>query len=89
VSGSKYTWRELQLLPTETAVVNGRGNPWVIFGVPLPLPTKPLPVVRGTGFFRGTNFETPTQPVPVPLTGYPQVFQYIEAGDIVIFNYVS
>jgi hypothetical protein len=71
------------------SLVNGRGNLWVFFSVPLPLPTRPLPMVRGAGFLRGTNFKNPTQPIPIPLVGYPWVFGYIEAGDIVVFNYVS
>jgi hypothetical protein len=56
-------------LATHMHVVKCKGNPWVFSAVP----AKTRTCATGTGFFMGQFFCTHTQPVPVPVTGNPQV----------------
>ena len=43
-----------------------RGNPWVQGGLPLPLPLKTPPLIKGKGFAKGEILI----PLPLPLA-YP------------------
>ena len=53
------------------------GNPWVLLMVPVPLPVETRTHSGGTGICAGYLIYTPGIPVPVPVMGYPWVYNYL------------